>query len=174
MCKTLVLYHSGPLMYVYVCIQMRCFTTVGGRNIIHICTCACSPPIYWHSYTVTNSTHTTSVLNATSLTCTHDLAAPVVSPPPSLTHGPPESEIQEHLPQGRHCLSPLQEAQDNCTVWINFTYETHHLIPRSPTRSLGIRHGTLPISNKDTTNHQAIQQGGTIYTSHAVRHTGSH
>ena len=28
-CKTLVLYYSGPLMYVYVCIQMRCFITTG-------------------------------------------------------------------------------------------------------------------------------------------------
>jgi len=34
MCKTLVLYHNGPLMYVYVCIQMRCFINPreGGRE----------------------------------------------------------------------------------------------------------------------------------------------
>ena len=31
MCKTLVLYHNGPLMYVYVCIQMRCLIP-GGRE----------------------------------------------------------------------------------------------------------------------------------------------
>ena len=34
-CKTLVLYHSGPLQYVYVCIQLRCFITEreeGGRE----------------------------------------------------------------------------------------------------------------------------------------------
>ena len=31
MCKTLVLYHNGPLMYVYVCIQMRCLI-LGGRE----------------------------------------------------------------------------------------------------------------------------------------------
>ena len=29
MCKTLVLYHNGPLKYVYVCIQMRCLIWEG-------------------------------------------------------------------------------------------------------------------------------------------------